>query len=108
MVPKINVKEAIQLVKNTQQGREFLDKNPEYDVIIRKIYPPDIRRILEEYPGMFPFKKMKTDEEFNIISISIVGKTIHRQGYPKFRAYFTETDEKKDRISKILRIIVSK
>lgn len=106
----INLQEAIEFVKNTEQGADFLDKNPEYDAIITTIHPPEIRRIIKEFSGLFPFKKMQEGEEFNVIAISLISRRLLRRGYPKFKIYMKDTEQTEnssDYTDKILRIITS-
>ena len=106
----INLQEAIELVKNTDQGADFLKNNPDYDTIITTIHPPEIRRMIKEYSGLFPFKKMQEGEEFNITAISLISRRILSRGYPKFKIYLKDTGQTEDcrgYTDKILRIITS-
>ena len=106
----INLQEAIELVKKTDQGADFLTSNPDYDTIITTIHPPEIRRMIKEYSGLFPFKKMQEGEEFNITAISLISRGILRRGYPKLKIYIKNTEQKEDSsdyTDKILRIITS-
>ena len=106
----INLKEAIELVKKTDQGADFLANNPDYDAIITTIHPPEIRRMIKEYSGLFPFKKIQEGEEFNVIAISLISRKLLRRGYPKFKIYMKDTEQtenSRDYPDKILRIITS-
>lgn len=106
----INLQEAIELVKNTSQGAEFLKNNPDYDAIITIIHPPAIRTMIKEYSGLFPFKKMQEGEEFNIIAISFISRRIIRRGYPKLKIYVKDLEQPEDTsgyVNNILRIITS-
>lgn len=97
----MNVANAIEFMSTLSEGKDFLEKNPQYDVIIKTIYPNDIIRILSEYPGLFPFKVEEYGGNFNIISISVVSRKISPRGYPKFRVYIKESD------NEVLRILLS-
>ena len=106
----MNLQEAIEIVKNTDQGADFLNRNPDYDGIITTIHPPEIKRMIKEYSGLFPFKKMQEGEEFKIIAISLISKRILRRGYPKFKIYLKDIqpmEDLKNYSDKILRIITS-
>ena len=106
----INLQEIIELVKKTDQGADFLANNSDYDAIITTIHPSEIRRMIKEYSGLFPFKKMQEGEEFNIIAITLISRRLLRRGYPKFKIYMKDTEQtedSKDHTDKILRIITS-
>ncbi|MCP4762164.1 MAG: hypothetical protein GY870_10310 [archaeon] len=84
---QIKINEAIEIVKSVPQGVEFLNKNPKYDIIIKTISLDEIERILNEYDGLFPFKKQDKEDPFEIESISVISRNLLTKGYPKFRIY---------------------
>ena len=97
----MNLNDAILMINVVHQGKDFIEKYPEHDIIINDLSSVDVKRIENEYPGIFDLKTPIENIEFPISAISMICPTIGKKGYPKFKIYVrNDTNE-------IVRILAS-
>jgi hypothetical protein len=98
------IKEALEIISSIPQGKEFLNKYPDNEVILKSSIPlSDINRICKEYPDFLPISKeeLKSNQNLTVHSITVIAKKIMQAGYPKFRIYVRGENKE------IIRVLIS-
>ena len=79
----MEISEIVTILEKSSKYEDFLNQNPDYDIIIREVPEEDQERIQKEYPSLDLFPHSQE----HIISVTLISRVLMQNGYPKLKAY---------------------